>query len=73
MNINYDWNKISFASQGWECPKCGRINAPWMPTCPCYQDKTKTFTTDTDSNISVNSETGTQSYIIKQGAGEPKY
>lgn len=18
---------------GWECPKCGTVNAPWMPTC----------------------------------------
>lgn len=21
--------------QGWECPKCNRVNAPWMSTCPC--------------------------------------
>jgi len=20
---------------GWQCPKCGRGNAPWQPTCPC--------------------------------------
>ena len=25
--------------QGWVCPKCGRVNAPWMGTCPCYVDK----------------------------------
>jgi hypothetical protein len=23
------------AAQGWECPKCGTILAPWMPTCNC--------------------------------------
>ena len=27
------------AQQGWVCPKCGRVNAPWMGTCPCFADK----------------------------------
>lgn len=22
--------------KGWECPKCGRVNAPWIPQCNCY-------------------------------------
>lgn len=24
---------------GWECPVCGRGNAIWLATCPCYQPK----------------------------------
>jgi hypothetical protein len=20
---------------GWECPRCGKINAPWNPFCDC--------------------------------------
>lgn len=22
-------------AQGWACPRCGRINAPWKPSCNC--------------------------------------
>jgi hypothetical protein len=21
---------------GWKCEECGRVNAPWLETCPCY-------------------------------------
>ena len=24
--------------QGWECPRCGRINAPWVRQCDCPRD-----------------------------------
>lgn len=23
------------AEKGWECPRCGRINAPWVRQCDC--------------------------------------
>ena len=45
-----NWNNISFAQKGWECPRCGRINAPWLPCCSCskstyYVSWTKDMTT----------------------------
>lgn len=31
----YYYNNELPPQQGWICPKCGRVNAPWMPTCDC--------------------------------------
>ena len=25
----------SKAERGWECPRCGRVNAPWVRQCDC--------------------------------------
>ena len=36
------------AEQGWECPRCGRINAPWVRQCDCSPS---TYTVD---KITVN-------------------
>ena len=29
-------------AQGWVCSVCGRVNAPWVSTCPCWMDRIKT-------------------------------
>lgn len=43
-NINTsDYAQFS-GSQGWICPKCGRVNAPWVMACPCSETKTYTTT-----------------------------
>lgn len=31
------------AQEGWICPKCGKVHAPWVPSCECL-GKTKTLT-----------------------------
>ena len=31
-----NWDYMNFGvQQGWQCPVCGRVNAPWMPCCSC--------------------------------------
>ena len=34
--------------QGWECPRCGHINAPWVRQCDC--SNTWTISTTWNSN-----------------------
>lgn len=36
------------AERGWECPRCGRINAPWVRQCDCSPS------TSTWGKITVN-------------------
>ena len=31
---NWDYMNLG-AQQGWQCSVCGRVNAPWLPSCPC--------------------------------------
>lgn len=26
---------VHLPQQGWECPRCRKINAPWLAQCPC--------------------------------------
>ena len=50
------------AEQGWECPRCGRINAPWVSHCDCSRSNW-TLTSDwTDKpdwwkEVTCNSDT----------------
>lgn len=39
------WEETN-VQKGWECPKCKRVNAPWISLCPCYFDKTYTIPLD---------------------------
>ena len=34
------------AEQGWECPRCGRINAPWARQCDCSRSNWTITTSD---------------------------
>ncbi len=39
---SYTWtyNPSRQAEKGWECPRCGRINAPWVRQCDCSSNYT---------------------------------
>lgn len=36
--------------QGWECPRCGAINAPWVRQCDCNDKSWKITCDDTIEN-----------------------
>ena len=38
-NTTYTYNNPSYsAEKGWECPRCGRVNAPWVRQCDCSKN-----------------------------------
>jgi len=32
---DFPYPPIKRPQTGWICPKCGRVNAPWIPSCNC--------------------------------------
>lgn len=36
---------------GWVCPKCGRVHAPWMPSCNCATVVDKVTCTESADKI----------------------
>lgn len=42
---NYNFMQTNFAQQGWQCPICKRVLAPFVPECPCQGQGMKTITT----------------------------
>ena len=45
-----------YAQYGWECPRCGQINAPWVSHCDC---KKNYYNTTDSSNIKTTATTNT--------------
>ena len=60
-SINYTSNNFMGlgAMQGWQCPICKRVLAPFMPECPCGGQGTQTI-------INTISETVSAEDFIKQ-------
>lgn len=32
--------------EGWVCPRCKKVNAPWMPTCNCKESRAQPKTSE---------------------------
>ena len=52
------------AERGWECPRCGRINAPWVRSCDCSSNYQITWT-NTD-----NAKPWWYDYTVKCGEAD---
>ncbi len=37
-----EFNSPSLIERGWLCPRCNRVNAPYLSQCPCIEYKTWT-------------------------------
>ena len=54
----YDPYTDKFIQEGWICPRCGQVMAPWMPYCNCrlevkYTKETST-TAPTGKSYTIN-------------------
>lgn len=44
-------------NEGWVCPRCGKVNAPWMPQCSCSQQPmTVTCVDNETTNITATTQ-----------------
>lgn len=40
--MNNQTKPVSGRDVGWECPRCGSVNAPQIERCKCVRDASKT-------------------------------
>ena len=53
----YPPRQSPIVAQGWECPRCGAINAPWISQCQCAKRQFTITCTDGLSQAQCDSET----------------
>lgn len=56
----YDTLRDSSVNYGWVCPKCGRVNAPFVRTCDCTNSGLTWTTVTCDSNSITTSNINEQ-------------
>lgn len=43
--------------EGWLCPRCKKVNAPWVPFCSCTTDYADRLTQDWWVSVTQNTDT----------------
>lgn len=64
MNKQVDKNIIYSNSYGWICPRCGRVNAPWIDHCDCNDYVTWASTESPSINLTQGPTTCTSTSSI---------
>lgn len=54
QNYNMNFYQVG-AQQGWQCPICKRVLAPFVPECPCQGQGMQTVTF-TNTTTTINKE-----------------
>ena len=63
-------------STGWECPRCGRVLAPWVFECPCYQTMaiiSTNYTIRTDKCSKICKYKNYSGYCMLTACANPYY
>lgn len=60
QSYNYTQPKIEY---GWECPRCGHINAPWVRQCDCPRNHQSNTITWTTTGTSISNDDWQKTYI----------
>lgn len=69
-NNPYEENIYKSGKEGWICPKCGRVFAPWISECPYCSKRNWIITTwDYPESVTYTLE-GDPDFIISFGDSE---
>ena len=62
----YYYNNELPPQNGWICPRCGKVNAPWLPCCVC-DEPSITYTSDMAAPVfNIKNEPQTETpYVCK--------
>lgn len=56
-NTYYQWPYYQpqpYAKQGWMCPNCGKVHAPWVASCTCHNNQYPVTVNSTSDVVKVH-------------------